>query len=155
MNFSHALDPNIDFLWKSSSRLCVLYIYINALSRCFYPKRLTVHSGYTFLFYQYCVPWEMNPQPFALLTQCFTTEPQEHLCHVCRCGCVHFGGGHWFDRSAEWLIFAAYFQWIMFMDWWGSCANVFTVYWAFCPKRSTKIKFLIWPLKPWLHHKRC
>ncbi len=24
------------------------------------------------------VPWELNPQPFALLTQCSTTEPQEH-----------------------------------------------------------------------------
>ncbi len=25
-----------------------------------------------------CVPWELNPQPVALLTQCSTTEPQEH-----------------------------------------------------------------------------
>ncbi len=25
-----------------------------------------------------CDSWELNPQPFALLTQCFTTEPQEH-----------------------------------------------------------------------------
>ncbi len=25
-----------------------------------------------------CVPWELNPRPFALLTQCSTTEPQEH-----------------------------------------------------------------------------
>ncbi len=25
-----------------------------------------------------CVRWELNPQPFALLTQCSTTEPQEH-----------------------------------------------------------------------------
>ncbi len=24
-----------------------------------------------------CVPWELNPRPFALLTQCSTTEPQE------------------------------------------------------------------------------
>ncbi len=68
-----------------------IYIYIYAFSRRFYPKRLTVHSGYTF-FYQYvcslgilgghvppkvyggyahvCVPWESNPQSFALLTQC-------------------------------------------------------------------------------------
>ncbi len=30
-----------------------------------------VYSGYT------CVLWELNPQPFALLTQCSTTEPQE------------------------------------------------------------------------------
>ncbi len=26
-----------------------------------------------------CVSWELNLQPFALLTQCSTTEPQEHL----------------------------------------------------------------------------
>ncbi len=25
-----------------------------------------------------CVPRELKPQPFALLTQCSTTEPQEH-----------------------------------------------------------------------------
>ncbi len=52
--------------------------YIYAFSRCFYPKRLTVHSGYTF-FVSTCVLWESNPQPFALLMQCSTTEPQEHV----------------------------------------------------------------------------
>ncbi len=26
-----------------------------------------------------CVPWESNPQPFALLTQCSSTEQQEPL----------------------------------------------------------------------------
>ncbi len=31
-----------------------LYIYIYAFSRRFYPKRLTVHSGYTF-FLSVCV----------------------------------------------------------------------------------------------------
>ncbi len=39
------------------------------------------YSGYTFFIYFFismCVPWEMNPWPFALLTQCSTTEPQEH-----------------------------------------------------------------------------
>ncbi len=51
------------------------YIYIYPFSRHFYPKRLTVHSGYTFLV-SMCVPWEFNL--FALLTQCSTTEPQEH-----------------------------------------------------------------------------
>ncbi len=30
------------------------------------------------VFISMCVPWESNPQPFALLTQCSTTEPQEH-----------------------------------------------------------------------------
>ncbi len=29
-------------------------------------------------FISMCVPWELNPQPFALLMQCSTTEPQEH-----------------------------------------------------------------------------
>ncbi len=43
-----------------------------------YPKRLTVHSGYTF-FNSMCVSWELNPQPFALLTQCSTTEPLDYL----------------------------------------------------------------------------
>ncbi len=57
------------------------YIYIYAFSRRFYPKRLTVHSGYTCFFFliTMCVPWESNPQPFALPTQCSTTEPQEHI----------------------------------------------------------------------------
>ncbi len=55
------------------------YIYIYAFSRRFYPKRLG-HSGYTcFFFITMCVPWESNPQPFALPTQCSTTEPQEHF----------------------------------------------------------------------------
>ncbi len=30
-------------------------------------------------FISICVPWESNPQPFVLLAQCSTTEPQEHL----------------------------------------------------------------------------
>ncbi len=37
-----------------------------------------LHSGYTY-FVSKCVPWELNPQPFALLTQYSTTEPQEQL----------------------------------------------------------------------------
>ncbi len=30
-----------------------------------------------------CVPWDSNPQPFALLTQGSTTEPQEHNYVTC------------------------------------------------------------------------
>ncbi len=68
---------NNSLMWT----VCIyIYIYIYAFSRCFYPKRLTVHSGYT-CFVSMCVPWELNPQPFALLTQCSTTESQGHL-HV-------------------------------------------------------------------------
>ncbi len=47
-------------------------------TRRFYPKRPTVLSGYTFIV-SMCVPWELNPQPFVLLTQCSTTELQEHF----------------------------------------------------------------------------
>ncbi len=41
-----------------------------------------LHSGYTFFFISMCVPWELNPQPFALRTQCSTTEPQEHYIYL-------------------------------------------------------------------------
>ncbi len=40
----------------------VLHSFIHAFSRRFYPKRLTVHSGYTCIV-SMCVPWEWNPQP--------------------------------------------------------------------------------------------
>ncbi len=46
------------------------------LCRHFYPKRLTVHSGYTFIVSMCSLGIE--PTTFALLTQCSTTEPQEH-----------------------------------------------------------------------------
>ncbi len=35
-----------------------------------------MYSGYTYLV-SMGVPWELNPQHFALLTQCSTTKPQE------------------------------------------------------------------------------
>ncbi len=44
--------------------------------RRFYPKRLTVHSGYTF-FCQYMCSLGIEPTTFVLLRQ--TTEPQEHV----------------------------------------------------------------------------
>ncbi len=48
--------------------------------RRFYPKRLTVHSGYTFFFFcEYMCSLGIEPTTFALLTQCSTTEPQEHM----------------------------------------------------------------------------
>ncbi len=48
-----------------------------AFSRCFYPKRLTI-AVRLYIFISMCVPWESNPQPFALLTQCSTTEPHRN-----------------------------------------------------------------------------
>ncbi len=46
------------------------------LCRRFYPKWLTVHSGYTFFVSECSLGIELTT--FALLTQCSTTEPQEH-----------------------------------------------------------------------------
>ncbi len=63
------------------------YIYMYAFSRRFYPKRLTVIQVihlYIYFFVSMCVPWELNPRPFALLTQCSnhwatgTQKPQNH-----------------------------------------------------------------------------
>ncbi len=35
-------------------------------------------------FFPECVSWELNPLPFALQTQCSTTEPQEQLYYCCK-----------------------------------------------------------------------
>ncbi len=58
-------------------KLCYAFTFI----RRFYPKRLTVHSGYTFFGQNMC-SLGIESTTFALLTQCSTTEPQEHYaCH--------------------------------------------------------------------------
>ncbi len=54
----------------------IIYIYIYAFSRRFYPKRLTVHSGYTY-FCQYMCSLGIKPTTFALLTQCSNHWPTE------------------------------------------------------------------------------
>ncbi len=58
-----------------------IYIYIYAFSRRFYPKRLTI-AFRLYIFISTCVPWESNPQPFAQLTQCSTTEPHRNTDHI-------------------------------------------------------------------------
>ncbi len=40
-------------------------------------SKVTYSAFSLYIFVSMCVPWELNPQPFALLTQCSTTEPQE------------------------------------------------------------------------------
>ncbi len=64
---------SILFVWL----LIAHNIYIYAFSRRFYPKRLTVQCIQAIHFVSMCVPWELNPQPFVLLTQCSTAEAQE------------------------------------------------------------------------------
>ncbi len=62
--------------------------FIYAFSRRFYPKQLTTAFRLN-IFSSMCVPWESNPQPFALLMQCSTTEPhrntliKETIVHAC------------------------------------------------------------------------
>ncbi len=51
--------------------------YIYAFSRRFYPKRLTVHSGYTFSLI-HVFPGNRTHNLFALLTQCSTTKPHRN-----------------------------------------------------------------------------
>ncbi len=51
---------------------CDITFHIYAFSRHFYPKRLSVHSGYTF-FCQYVCSLGIEPTTFALLTQCWAT----------------------------------------------------------------------------------
>ncbi len=68
---------------------CQVCLHIRGI--CYSDRNM--NAGYTFTFMhladafiqsdlQYIqvmhVPWELNPQPFVLLTQCSTTEPQEH-----------------------------------------------------------------------------
>ncbi len=48
------------------------------LAEAFIKSDLQLHSGYTLFLNSICVPWESNPQPFALLTQCSTTEPHRN-----------------------------------------------------------------------------
>ncbi len=48
------------------------------LADAFIQSDLQCIQAIQFFFISMCVPWESNPQPFALLTKCSTTEPQEH-----------------------------------------------------------------------------
>ncbi len=63
--------------WRLAVNFDWLHIYIYAFNRRFYPKRLTI-AFRLYIFISICVPWESNPQPFALLTQCSTTEPHRN-----------------------------------------------------------------------------
>ncbi len=47
-------------------------VYIYAFSRRFYPKRLTVHSSYSFTFDQLLLSLGIEPMILALLAPCST-----------------------------------------------------------------------------------
>ncbi len=67
----------VPIYFKRTGVTYLYYIYIYAFSRCFYPKRLTI-AFRLYIFISTCLPWESNPQAFALLTQCSTTEPHRN-----------------------------------------------------------------------------
>ncbi len=45
-------------------------------------SKATYSAFKLYIFISMCVPWESNPQPFALLTQCSTTEPHRNTCSL-------------------------------------------------------------------------
>ncbi len=49
-----------------------VFNYIYAFSRRFYPKRLTLHSSYSFTFYQLLLSLGIEPMILALLAPCST-----------------------------------------------------------------------------------
>ncbi len=71
--FSWLISKSSDVLLYKSS------FYIYAFSRRFYPMRLTIAFRlYIHFLISMFVSWESNPQPFALLMQCSTTEPHRN-----------------------------------------------------------------------------
>ncbi len=58
------MQPAPHLIWQ--------YIYIYAFSRRFYPKRLTLHSSYSFTFYQLLLSLGIEPMILALLAPCST-----------------------------------------------------------------------------------
>ncbi len=86
----------------------VFYIYIYAFSRRFNPKRLTIQAIHIFVS-TWMYSLGIKPTTFALLTQCSTTEPQEHFLVFCKilgvlgpCRCrlwlVYLGTLGWLHR---------------------------------------------------------
>ncbi len=55
---------------------CITFTFMH-LADAFIQSDLQCIKAIHFLIIM-CVPWELNPQPFVLLTHRFTTEPQEH-----------------------------------------------------------------------------
>ncbi len=75
--FVHLVDPdkNVDILYNncpSADSTAFIYIYIYAFSRRFYPKWLTLHSSYSFTFYQLLLSLGIEPMILALLAPCST-----------------------------------------------------------------------------------
>ncbi len=84
------------------------------LADAFIQSDLQLHSGYTFSLV--CVPWESNPQPFALLTQCSTTEPHRNK----------FLGMHITNQKWSWYIYGKKFTKYLHGTW--SLLNILMIF---------------------------
>ncbi len=78
------------FCLKKKPNQCIvdIYAFFMHLADAFIQSDLllTAFRLYIIIFFlSVCVPWELNPWPFALLTQCSTTEPQEHPTFEAQC----------------------------------------------------------------------
>ncbi len=63
----------VNFLVHFQFTICNTFtFYIYAFSRRFYPKRLTLHSSYSFTFYQLLLSLGIEPMILALLAPCST-----------------------------------------------------------------------------------
>ncbi len=82
----------LSYIFMITIKMSISSIY--AFSRRFYPKRLTVHSGYTF-FGQYMCSLGIEPTTFAQLTQCsnhWATGTLQSNCNL-------YFGKPWFNCS--------------------------------------------------------
>ncbi len=66
---SNAISPAFDFGYVGFTFVHLADAFIQGDLQCIQA----------ILFISMCVPWELNPQPFALLTQCSTTEPHPSI----------------------------------------------------------------------------
>ncbi len=82
--FSYRIVTLSARVFKHTHRIMLVFITNHTftfmhLADAFIQSDLQLHSGYTFFLISMCVPWESNPQPFALQMQCSTTEPHRNI----------------------------------------------------------------------------
>ncbi len=70
--FCRCIRANISIMLHKTIYEINIYIYIYAFSRRFYPKRLTLHSSYSFTFDQLLLSLGIEPMILALLAPCST-----------------------------------------------------------------------------------
>ncbi len=71
------MPPDSYMAWNAHTKHCFTFTCMH-LADAFIQSDLQCVQAIHF-FICMCVPWELNLQPFAVLTQCSTTEPQEHI----------------------------------------------------------------------------